>query len=295
MTKDDHKPDVCAKWLKKIDAKRRVKAVCKPCWEIKYCPYGPLVEDFPLIPDNDDRSCRIFGHHCPVFYVAEPFTETKQLRNISRNISRPTQFRVLKRENQICRKCGCSVPDGNIHFDHIIPWSKGGSSDENNIQLLCSRCNRKKSDKFEEEHLVDSAFGHILEPLDHKIIDYLTCLLEFAHAFHANEGHYPTADDFASCLNKGKKERAEEQGANVVKDLVEFFSAKPPAELKEKVFRALRDRWGFADGTMYTLKSTAEYYGIDPEEMLSVELSLVNRLGWRVALNAASRRRWLAS
>jgi hypothetical protein len=24
--------------------------VCKPCWELKYCPYGPLVEDFPLLP-----------------------------------------------------------------------------------------------------------------------------------------------------------------------------------------------------------------------------------------------------
>ncbi len=36
--------NVFAKWLEKIDAKRRVKSVCKPCWEIKYCPYGPLVE-----------------------------------------------------------------------------------------------------------------------------------------------------------------------------------------------------------------------------------------------------------
>jgi hypothetical protein len=26
------------------------KRVCKPCWELKYCPYGPLVEDFPLPP-----------------------------------------------------------------------------------------------------------------------------------------------------------------------------------------------------------------------------------------------------
>jgi hypothetical protein len=23
--------------------------VWKPCWELKYCPYGPLVEYFPLI------------------------------------------------------------------------------------------------------------------------------------------------------------------------------------------------------------------------------------------------------
>lgn len=24
--------------------------VCKPCWELRYCPYGPLVEDSPLLP-----------------------------------------------------------------------------------------------------------------------------------------------------------------------------------------------------------------------------------------------------
>jgi HNH endonuclease len=33
--------------------KPRLKhVVCKPCWELKYCPYGPLVEFFPL-PDDD--------------------------------------------------------------------------------------------------------------------------------------------------------------------------------------------------------------------------------------------------
>lgn len=30
------------------DLKRRIKKICKPCWELKYCPYGPLIESFPL-------------------------------------------------------------------------------------------------------------------------------------------------------------------------------------------------------------------------------------------------------
>ena len=29
--------------------------VCKPCWELKYCPYGPLVEDFPILPATKDK------------------------------------------------------------------------------------------------------------------------------------------------------------------------------------------------------------------------------------------------
>ena len=112
------------KWGKKIHWERRVKAICKPCWEIEYCPYGPLVENFTLKHDRDEKSCRIFGHDCPVFYVAEPLTETKELRNINRVIPRVTQFRVLKRENQICSSCAKSVKDEDIEFDHIIPRKK---------------------------------------------------------------------------------------------------------------------------------------------------------------------------
>src|SRR5258708_21948016 len=32
------------------DWKERKTRVCKPCWELKYCPYGPLVEQSPCIP-----------------------------------------------------------------------------------------------------------------------------------------------------------------------------------------------------------------------------------------------------
>lgn len=32
------------------ELKDRYRGICKPCWELKYCPYGPLVEGFPLPP-----------------------------------------------------------------------------------------------------------------------------------------------------------------------------------------------------------------------------------------------------
>jgi hypothetical protein len=32
------------------DWKERSTQVCKPCWELKYCPYGPFVEQSPLLP-----------------------------------------------------------------------------------------------------------------------------------------------------------------------------------------------------------------------------------------------------
>ena len=54
---------------------------------------------------------------------------------------------VFKRDKGKCVKCGTSK---NLHFDHIIPFSKGGASDTpENIQLLCSKHNLEKRDRIE--------------------------------------------------------------------------------------------------------------------------------------------------
>lgn len=34
-----------------------------------------------------------------------------------------------------------------LHGDHVIPWSKGGKTTWNNLQLLCGSCNSKKSNR----------------------------------------------------------------------------------------------------------------------------------------------------
>lgn len=40
-----------------IDCLRKLSnRICKPCWELRYCPYGPLVEDFPLPPITKDQA-----------------------------------------------------------------------------------------------------------------------------------------------------------------------------------------------------------------------------------------------
>lgn len=177
--------------------KKRTKNVCKPCWELKYCPYGPLVEQFPLpqrarsemvehnellkrilaegvgdatrkatleqmvstfnpndypeVPDDrdDDKACSVFGHYCPVFFVNEPLTETQELRRIGRHIPRHTMIRVVRRDNNQCQMCGRVLRDDEIEFDHIIPLSKGGSSEEHNLRLACFDCNRSKSNEYE--------------------------------------------------------------------------------------------------------------------------------------------------
>lgn len=43
----------------------------KPCLRLRWCPYGVLVEGFPLARAGDTRGCGVFGHECPTFTVAE--------------------------------------------------------------------------------------------------------------------------------------------------------------------------------------------------------------------------------
>lgn len=65
---------------------------------------------------------------------------TKKLREFIKN-----------RDNFTCCLCGNSThvePNLLLEIDHIIPVAKGGETVEDNLQTLCWKCNRAKSDKI---------------------------------------------------------------------------------------------------------------------------------------------------
>jgi hypothetical protein len=62
-----------------------------------------------------------------------------------RHIPRDVRQRVWQRYGGRCAECGAT---DYLEFDHIIPIAKGGSNGEFNIQLLCRRCNLRKSDNI---------------------------------------------------------------------------------------------------------------------------------------------------
>ena len=65
----------------------------------------------------------------------------------NRLIPSSVKLAVWKRDKGKCVTCGSG---DNLHFDHIIPYSRGGSSlVSENIQLLCARHNLGKHDKIE--------------------------------------------------------------------------------------------------------------------------------------------------
>jgi 5-methylcytosine-specific restriction endonuclease McrA len=54
---------------------------------------------------------------------------------------------ILERDNYTCAYCGRKANS----VDHIIPRSKGGNEDENNLVACCKSCNLKKGDRIIEQ------------------------------------------------------------------------------------------------------------------------------------------------
>ena len=53
----------------------------------------------------------------------------------------PQRARIYERDGFACVYCGA---DGDLTLDHIIPRSRGGSDDDDNLATACRRCNCRK-------------------------------------------------------------------------------------------------------------------------------------------------------
>jgi hypothetical protein len=106
-----------------------------------------------LLPNSPAKLERLIGATEPLdlnafidfvdFATVE--TSTWQDRVANRRVPDGLRATVLVRDGGRCRKCRRSI---NLEMDHIVPVSKGGKTEEANLQTLCRRCNRAKSKKL---------------------------------------------------------------------------------------------------------------------------------------------------
>ncbi len=98
---------------------------------------------------SDERNVFKFKLVITDYTIDQKENRKENLNELPHNRLIPTSVKleVWKRDKGACIQCGST---DNLHFDHILPFSKGGTSIRvENIQLLCARHNLQKSDKIQ--------------------------------------------------------------------------------------------------------------------------------------------------
>lgn len=101
------------------------------------------------IEKSHNRNVFKFKLHITDKTIDQKEQRTVELKDLDHNRMIPTSVKleVWKRDEDKCVECGSM---DNLHFDHILPFSKGGTSlNAKNIQLLCARHNLQKHDKIQ--------------------------------------------------------------------------------------------------------------------------------------------------
>lgn len=100
--------------------------------------------------ERDEIAAKINERHRIRQLEKEVERELIDSGEILKGVHRPTipqdvKDAVYRRDGGRCVICG-SVDD--LQYDHDIPFSKGGATNVENLQILCQKCNLKKSNKI---------------------------------------------------------------------------------------------------------------------------------------------------
>jgi 5-methylcytosine-specific restriction endonuclease McrA len=71
----------------------------------------------------------------------ERLQKPRKRQPIDQNI----RWSVFIRDEYQCQRCGSRH---DLHVDHIVPWSRGGTDHPENLQTLCRKCNLKKGARY---------------------------------------------------------------------------------------------------------------------------------------------------
>jgi 5-methylcytosine-specific restriction endonuclease McrA len=90
--------------------------------------------------------------HAARFAVRVPsvirLAEFRRIPHQTRALSRKN---ILLRDRYMCQFCGRVLPAHELTLDHVIPRSRGGHTDWDNLVACCHSCNNLKGDRLPEE------------------------------------------------------------------------------------------------------------------------------------------------
>lgn len=155
MSQHQHDPNASAlwryfqdviSWIEATFTTKRSKFMKGIAWGELYNRYKDTLYDTKAIEQEcakliaDDDVVKKSGIY--------PYILTRDERYLSIRVF--TEFmrqKVYERQKGICSKCNEYFELSQMEADHITPWHEGGKTTEENCQMLCRDCNRRKSGK----------------------------------------------------------------------------------------------------------------------------------------------------
>jgi len=61
-----------------------------------------------------------------------------------KTVGQSARFGVFERDGFACQYCGLKPPEAILEIDHIVPVSKNGTNEQENLLTSCKTCNRGK-------------------------------------------------------------------------------------------------------------------------------------------------------
>lgn len=99
-----------------------------------------------LVEEYEDKTIRSVNQSYNLPRILRLFNKHKSSKNV-----RFTRQNVFWRDSHICQYCGCKFSSSDLTFDHVIPSSKGGLTNWENIVSACHPCNTKKGSSTPEQ------------------------------------------------------------------------------------------------------------------------------------------------
>lgn len=90
--------------------------------------------------------------HSPRLTMRAPSViRLREFRHIPHQIRSLSRKNILLRDRYTCQFCGHILPASELTLDHVIPRSRGGRSDWDNLVACCHSCNNLKGHQLPEE------------------------------------------------------------------------------------------------------------------------------------------------
>lgn len=114
-------------------------------YKFSYTSNGGMAQRSFTVPMTEETIINL------IQILESKLTKKEFVKEQRRLMTKKMRESIKKRDHFTCCQCGNSItkePNLLLEIDHIIPVSKGGYTTEENLQTLCWKCNRSKSNKI---------------------------------------------------------------------------------------------------------------------------------------------------